>query len=307
MEFVRIVLLFIAIVLGLVVLILIYNIVIEPFAYEIDVSGKGKLGTIEGRFSFRSLLRFLRVNVGFENKALFYNGSIFWGKLVLFSSDADNKKRKDKKENNEANQDSEDSNTDSVSSVDSSNTSDRPASGDEAQKPDSGGPEVHSDTRPEEEGTDEQVVDVPENGFEDDIFEGDEFKEFDPMKVKLTEKTPENKNILRTLSKIKNANLNYKYIIKKIKRIFHAIRIKYFEADCDYSLGAPDTTGKAVGVMSMLPFMYGKKVDMRPDFLSDDVLLDGVIKLKGNFRIISLICPALAIVFEIWRKTRSKK
>ena len=319
MEWVRIVLLSIAILLGLILLILIYNLVLEPFAYEIDVKGKGKLGTLEGKLQLRSLLRFLRINVGYENKSIYYNGSIFWGKFILFSSNADDKKRKDKKKNKDSDKGTEDTGSDSV---DGSDTCDRTESGDEEKKSDNRGSEVHSNTYAEEgsgsgidakegiggksvvDATDRETVDIPENGFEDDVFEGDEFKDFNPMKVKLTEETPEKKSIFKTINKIKNANLNYAFIIKNVKRIFHAIRVKRFEADCDYSFGAPDTTGKAVGVMSMLPFMYGEKVDMRPDFLAEDVMLDGVLSMKGSVRIISLAVPALKILWEIWRKTK---
>lgn len=319
MEWVRIVLLSIAILLGLILLILIYNLVLEPFTYEIDVNGKGKLGTLEGKFQLRSLLRFLRINVGYENKSIYYNGSIFWGKFILFSSNADDKKRKDKKKNKDSDKGTEDTGSDSV---DGSDTCDRTESGDEEKKSDNRGSEVHSNTYAEKgsgsgidakegiggksvvDATERDTVDIPENGFEDDVFEGDEFKDFNPMKVKLTEETPEKKSIFKTISKIKNANLNYAFIIKNVKRIFHAIRVKKFEADCDYSFGAPDTTGKAVGVMSMLPFMYGKKVDMRPDFLAEDVMLDGVLSMKGSVRIISLAVPALKILWEIWHKTK---
>lgn len=307
MDWVKIVLLSIAIILGLILFILIYNYVVTPFLYELEIKGKGKVDTLEARLQVRSPLRFLMVNAGYENKSIFYNGSIFWGKLTLFSSDADNKKRKKDKNNTGSDKDTDSGSSDNSLDSDGSGRNQQGAS---ETRSDNRGPEVHSDTPFEKEGTGSGAggrdveAELPVNGFEDDVFEDEVFKDFNPMKAKITEETPQKKSIFRTIKNIKDANLNYSLIIKNAKRLLYALRVKHFEADCDYSLGAPDTTGKAIGIMSMFPFMYGKAVDMRPDFMSEDVLLNGRVALKGSFRLAFLVHPALIIFIEIWRKTK---
>ena len=70
---------------------------------------------------------------------------------------------------------------------------------------------------------------------------------------------------------------------------FQAVRMKDAEGKVDFSLGAPDLTGKTLGVISMFPFAYGKDLEINPDFMADNSYFIGRIRLKGSLQLVYLL------------------
>ncbi len=70
---------------------------------------------------------------------------------------------------------------------------------------------------------------------------------------------------------------------------FQAVRMKDAEGNVDFSLGAPDLTGKTLGVISMFPFAYGKDLEINPDFMADNSYFTGRIRLKGSLQLVYLL------------------
>ena len=70
---------------------------------------------------------------------------------------------------------------------------------------------------------------------------------------------------------------------------FQAVRMKEAEGKVDFSLGAPDLTGKTLGLISMFPFAYGKDLEINPDFMADDSYCTGRIGLKGSLQLVYLL------------------
>ena len=70
---------------------------------------------------------------------------------------------------------------------------------------------------------------------------------------------------------------------------FQAVRMKDAEGKVDFSLGAPDLTGKTLGVISMFPFAYGKDLEINPDFMADNSYFTGRICLKGSLQLVYLL------------------
>ena len=60
-------------------------------------------------------------------------------------------------------------------------------------------------------------------------------------------------------------------------------------ADVRYSTGDPATTGKVLGGLSMIPFLYQKGVHVTPDFVSEDLYVQGYLIGKGHIRMLHLI------------------
>lgn len=60
----------------------------------------------------------------------------------------------------------------------------------------------------------------------------------------------------------------------------------------------PATTGKILGVASVLYGVYGEKLELEPDF--ENVILEGEYKLKGRIRAFNLLIAALKIYFNKW-------
>lgn len=70
---------------------------------------------------------------------------------------------------------------------------------------------------------------------------------------------------------------------------FQAVRMKDAEGKVDFSLGAPDLTGKTLGVISMFPFAYGKDLEINPDYMADNSYFTGRIRLKGSLQLVYLL------------------
>lgn len=60
-------------------------------------------------------------------------------------------------------------------------------------------------------------------------------------------------------------------------------------AEVRYSTGDPATTGKVLGGLSMIPFLYQKGVHVTPDFVSEDLYVQGYLIGKGHIRMLHLI------------------
>ncbi len=70
---------------------------------------------------------------------------------------------------------------------------------------------------------------------------------------------------------------------------FQAVRMKDAEGKVDFSMGAPDLTGKTLGLISMFPFAYGKDLEINPDFMADNSYFTGRIGLKGSLQLVYLL------------------
>ncbi len=90
-----------------------------------------------------------------------------------------------------------------------------------------------------------------------------------------------------------------KRLMKLLKRIFPQIRY----ADFDFALQSPDSTGTLTGVMSLVPFVYGRHISIRPDFSADKAYGRGRIVLSGKI----FIFYVLYIIIGMFTDKRSKK
>ncbi len=105
------------------------------------------------------------------------------------------------------------------------------------------------------------------------------------------------KNIQSLLSDERN-----KAAIRKIKNelahMFRHVRVADAKGDMMYSLGSPDLTGMATGLISLFPFAYGRRLYLTPDFLTEEIYARGEIRLKVSFQLIFALCAGLHIIFD---------
>lgn len=66
-------------------------------------------------------------------------------------------------------------------------------------------------------------------------------------------------------------------------------RFRHVEADVTFSLADPATTGQVLGVLCMMPFLYGQKVKIIPDFESENLYLQGSFAVDGRMRGIHVV------------------
>lgn len=73
---------------------------------------------------------------------------------------------------------------------------------------------------------------------------------------------------------------------------------KKFEADITFSTGEPDLTGKLTGGLALMPFSYGRKVSIIPDFAAEDPYLYGTMKLSGRIALFHILIPVIKAVLN---------
>ena len=115
-------------------------------------------------------------------------------------------------------------------------------------------------------------------------------------KPKKSKKKEKEKNIFLEELKKKENREALLYIIKQFMQLLSHFKPTICYADIAYSVGEPDLTGKLTGIISMLPFVYGKKNHYYPDFSANDPYIHGTIKLKGRITVIFLLIAVIKIL-----------
>ncbi len=111
------------------------------------------------------------------------------------------------------------------------------------------------------------------------------------------------KKIFSQISNIKNWlwDENNKKTIRLIYEEIIYLLLHYHPrkviANLDFSIGDPALTGQVLGILSMMPFLYHKKVRIGPDFQSESVYVKGTFEVRGRIRMIHLVRSLL----HIWK------
>lgn len=115
---------------------------------------------------------------------------------------------------------------------------------------------------------------------------------------------------IKRINAIKNSFIEYlkkdesKIAIKEIKNIiFGAIRHilpQKFKARAWFGFEDPATTGNVLGVLSIFYGIYGKNLDLNPNFQKE--VLKFEYELKGRIRLFTLLMAALRIYSNKWIK-----
>lgn len=92
-------------------------------------------------------------------------------------------------------------------------------------------------------------------------------------------------------------------IWSEIKYLAIHYKLRKVKADICYGLGDPALTGKSLAVLSMIPFFYKKKVQIVPDFETEEFFVKGNLDARGHIRIFHLIRSGL----HIWKDNNCKK
>lgn len=76
------------------------------------------------------------------------------------------------------------------------------------------------------------------------------------------------------------------YVLAELKYLLTHFRFRKIDTDLRFSLGDPAITGQALGVMSMLPFLYRYAFRIYPDFEADEAYVKGTFEIKGRIRMV---------------------
>ncbi|MCR5354571.1 MAG: DUF2953 domain-containing protein [Lachnospiraceae bacterium] len=89
-----------------------------------------------------------------------------------------------------------------------------------------------------------------------------------------------------------------KFLIAKALWLLKKIKPRIMEADVDFALGEPSSTGIATGIISICPVIYSNKVHIRPDFESEDIYLYGHFSLKGFVFLIDIVYLIISVLIN---------
>ena len=87
-------------------------------------------------------------------------------------------------------------------------------------------------------------------------------------------------------------------VLAELKYMLGHFRFRKLFADIQFCAGDPAATGQALGILSMLPFLYGKQVSVLPDFDGEKAYVRGEVFLKGRMRVIHFA----ASLVRLWKK-----
>lgn len=131
---------------------------------------------------------------------------------------------------------------------------------------------------------------------------------FDKIKTAVTSLSEKIKGIFSRITDIKtqlwdeNNRKILNLILKEIKNLLLHYHPRKIKADIHYATGDPAWTGELLGILSMIPFLYQKKVQIAPDFLSETPYFKGSFDVRGRIRMIHLIRSGL----HIWKDKNVK-
>ncbi len=87
-----------------------------------------------------------------------------------------------------------------------------------------------------------------------------------------------------------------KLLIREICFLLRHYKPRKVETDIAFSLANPAVTGKAVGLLSMFPFSYGRTFRIVPDFVSNQLYVEGTFMARGKVSAIFFLVSVLRLI-----------
>lgn len=106
------------------------------------------------------------------------------------------------------------------------------------------------------------------------------------------------RKVLNILKDIRDKNL-LGLLLPKVKRLFYHLRPRKLKAELTFGFSDPSVTGRVLGGISWLFFLYQyKEFVLIPDFETDDTYIKGTFCAEGHIRCIHLLIFAIGILRE---------
>ena len=276
----RIIGLALLIILGILVVLLLC-ILIAPVKYNIEAAHEGEY---YARFNVSYLLRLVRAMGCLDSSGFNFTFKILWFEPF-----------KDKTDNASAGDNEDILDTPPVPQVDVSkpgkpvNSATKPATEPKSQPLtiSSGTAETtKADTPPEpEKYTKPKKIDKINKSN----------KKAKKKQIKSSDKEPGIIAKLKALWDDKHNQNAIKHVFNVAIRLLRKIFPRSSEGNIIFSLGEPDLTGQCLGIMSLMPVFYGKRMHVRPDFESEDIYINGHIRIIGQIRPFILVKSAIEL------------
>lgn len=92
-----------------------------------------------------------------------------------------------------------------------------------------------------------------------------------------------------------NKNL-IRIVWKELRYLLGHFKFRRIDTDLRFSLKDPAYTGQALGILSMIPWLYRYQIRICPDFESDQIYVKGVFDIKGRVRLIHVLVSAIRLL-----------
>lgn len=88
-----------------------------------------------------------------------------------------------------------------------------------------------------------------------------------------------------------------------LQTFLYRIRPRKVTGDVAFGFADPSTTGRVLGEISLIPFLFATDLEISPDFETDETYLDGSIRMRGHI----LIIHVLIFLIGLFRKREFRK
>lgn len=99
----------------------------------------------------------------------------------------------------------------------------------------------------------------------------------------------------------------FQILQKEIRYLLKHFKFRTINTDLRFSLGDPANTGQALGILSMMPWLYRYQFHISPDFEAKELYVRGVFDVRGRIRLIHVVVSAVRILLQKECRTAIKK
>lgn len=99
----------------------------------------------------------------------------------------------------------------------------------------------------------------------------------------------------------------FQILQKEIRYLLKHFKFRTINTDLRFSLGDPANTGQALGILSMMPWLYRYQFHIFPDFETNELYVRGVFDVRGRIRLIHVVVSAVRILLQKECRTAIKK
>ena len=99
----------------------------------------------------------------------------------------------------------------------------------------------------------------------------------------------------------------FQILQKELRYLLKHFKFRAINTDLRFSLGDPANTGGALGILSMMPWLYRYQFHISPDFESEELYVRGVFDVRGRIRLIHVVVSAVRILMQKECRTAIKK
>ena len=86
-----------------------------------------------------------------------------------------------------------------------------------------------------------------------------------------------------------NNKIAFASVWEELKYLLMHFKFRRIDTELSFALGDPATTGQALGVLAMMPFLYQYNFHIYPDFEADESYVRGTFFIKGRVRLVHLL------------------